>query len=277
MLKVERQTLKKVAGPSPHAYVRVKSSISEIFHENTKLTPTSSVAYGQAIAQILRSDKARRLMNNPYKVYTLMDQVDMPAPRIESDVERALVERRSMRELSGEPLSLAQLSHLLRFSYGRTSPGGQFRPVPSAGALYPLEMYVLVRHVDDLEPGVYHYNVDRHSLDVVRRGDVWDEVKSSVNLSDMADPDSASLMICVTAIFRRCTMKYSDRGYRLILMEAGEVGQSLSLLATSTGLACYMQGAFIDNQLSTVLGIDGYDEAPLLPMIFGHPLAVEKG
>jgi SagB-type dehydrogenase family enzyme len=276
VLKVERQTLKKVAGRSPHAYVRLKSSLSEIFHENTKLTPLSGLVYGQKIAQILKSDKALRLMKSPYKVYSLMDQVELPAVKAGGELTETLVKRRSVREFTGEPIELAQLSRLLRFAYGKTSPGGRFRPVASPGALYPLEIYVVPHNVSGLEPGVYHYNVDSHSLDVVKRGESWEGVKASVNLNDMEDPDSASLMLCITAIFRRCTMKYLDRGYRMILMEAGEVGQSLSLLATASGLGCYMQGAFVDNALSGLLDIDGYDEAPLLPMIFGCKPPAEK-
>jgi SagB-type dehydrogenase family enzyme len=77
--------------------------------------------------------------------------------------------------------------------------------------------------------------------------------------------------VLVTAIFQRSTFKYQDRGYRLILIEAGEVAQNMTLEATSLGLGACLLGGYLDNDLSGLLEIDGIDEAPLLPVVLGRP------
>lgn len=272
MLKLERPILKKLKGQNLHTSLQLDSSLAELFHENTKLGHLTGRAYGRNVARVLRSPMAQRLMASPYKLYNLMDQVGLERPRPESELEKTIAARRSVRSFTGEPLSLSEVSRLLYFSYGRTDGRGQFRAVSSGGALYPLEIYLIPRHVEGLEPGVYHYDVEHHALDVVRRGEVWEEAKKCVWLTDMADPDAVSAIVLVTAIFRRSTFKYQDRGYRLILMEAGEVAQNMTLVATSLGLGGCLLGGFLDNDLSEFLEIDGVDEAPLLPVVLGRPL-----
>ncbi|MEM6796464.1 MAG: SagB/ThcOx family dehydrogenase, partial [Acidobacteriota bacterium] len=210
---------------------------------------------------------------SPYKLYSLNDQASLPDVEPGTGVERAISERRSSRIYSGEAITLEQLSRLLRFSYGRTNSGTGLhkRAVPSGGALYPLEIYVAARKVDGLEPWIYHYNVEEHSLDVVSREDRWPDLKECLALQDMEDPDTCAAVIFVTAIFLRSSVKYNDRAYRMVLMEAGEVGQNLSLLATELGLGSYYLGGFIDDHLSEALEIDGVGEAPLLPVVLGVP------
>jgi SagB-type dehydrogenase family enzyme len=270
MIKLERQTLKKLAGNSAHSAINIKSSLSEMFHENTKLTPLSGRAYGQHIANILRSPTANILMNSPYKLYNLMDQIELTSLEPQTELEKTIAARRSHRQFSGEAISKEELSKLLFFSYGRTDHKSRFRAVASGGALYPLELYILALNVEGLERGIYHYNIENHCLDVVSRGDFWPAAKSCLWLSDIEEPEKVAMIVVVTAIFPRNTMKYLDRGYRLILMEAGEVAQNMSLLAISAGLGALLLGGFIDNALSELLGIDGLDEAPLLPIVIGR-------
>lgn len=270
MLKLERRVLKKVSGTGLHSPLNLKPTLCDMFHENTKLTPLSGRAYSQTIAAVLRSPAAKRLMDSPYKLYNLMDQVDLDLVSPQSELENTIAARRSTRRFSGEPITREELSRLLFFSYGRTDPRGQFRAVSSGGALYPLELYVVARNVTGLASGIYHYDVEHHRLDVVRRGDGWEDLKRCVWVSDVKDPETIAALVFVTAIFQRSTFKYLDRGYRLILMEAGEVGQNMALLATSMGLGACLLGGFLDNMLSEQLGIDGIDEAPLLPIVLGR-------
>jgi len=278
VLKLEQNVLKKLTGSGIYSPLRFKSSLSEMFHENTKLTPLSGRAYGQSIARILRSASTKRLMASPYKVYNLMEQVELGRPVAQGELEKCIFARRSQRLYTGEAVSLQELSKLLFYSYGRTDQKGHFRAVASGGALYPLELYVAALNVDGLERGIYHYNVEQHLLDVVRRDDFWQELKDCVWLSDIEEPENAAMIVFITAIFERGTMKYQDRGYRLILMEAGEVAQNMSLMATSLGLGALLLGGFIDNPLSNVLDVDGYDEAPLLPIVIGRkPAAASTG
>jgi SagB-type dehydrogenase family enzyme len=244
------------------APLRVESSLSEIFHENTKLTPLSARVFGQHIASFKASKLLTKITAKPYKLYSLADKVELPKAEPDNALEVMIAARRSQRRFTGGPISAEQLSRLLRFSYGRTDDGGVHkRAVASGGGLYPLEIYVAARRVEGLKPWLYHYDVEGHSLDVVRREDRWPALKECLALQDMEDPDSCAAMLFITAIFSRSTIKYSDRAYRMILMEAGEVGHSLSLIATALGLGGYFLGGFIDDALSDVLDIDGVAEA----------------
>jgi len=271
MLGLDRSTLKKLSVDRSAGGIRLKSSLCELFHENTKLTPTSGRVYGQRVAAFLRSATARKLTANPYKTYTLMDQVALAAVEPRGDLERVICERRSVRRFSGEPASPEELARLLFLTYGRTGLRGPGRPIASGGGLYPLELYVTVLNVTGLEPGLYHYNVERHCLDVVRSGDTFGELESCLSLQDIEEPRRAALILNVCAMLPRSTVKYGDRGYRLVLMEAGEAVHNLALLASALGLASCPLGGFVDNALSRYLGIDGVEEVPLVPMVFGRP------
>lgn len=271
MLKLDPRLVAKLERKGSRAPFRQRSSLCELFHENTKLTPLSGRAYGQHVANFLRSDAMTRMTSTPYKIYSLDDNAGLPAVEPDGELEQTIVRRRSCRRFTGEAVSREALARLLYFAYGLTDPGGRFRAVASGGALYPLELYAVVRRVEGLEPWVYHYDTEHHRLNVVAREDRWERVKRVAGLQDMEDPDEAALVLFVTAIFERSTLKYLDRAYRLILLEAGEVAQNLSLLATAMGLGGYLVGGFIDNEVSSLLGLDGYNEAPLVPMPIGIP------
>lgn len=253
-----------------------KNSLYEIFHENTKLGPLTSRAYSAWILNFIRSRRTQRLVELAHKVYTLMERRELPRVEARTDLERTIVARRSIRRFSGAPLGLEELARLLFFTYGKTDIRGRFRAVASGGALYPLEFYVVALNVEGLDPGLYHYGVETGALDVVKPGASRAQLKQVVNWEGL-DIDNASLAIVVTASFRRTTVKYQDRGYRMVLMEAGEAAQNLCLLATSMGLGACLLGGFHDDLLSGFLDIDGVDEAPLLPLLLGRPAPVVGG
>lgn len=269
-MKIERQALAKFAGQNLQAPLRLDATLSELYHENTKLGPLSSKAYGQWIGQIGRSSTMVKLMRQPYKVYSLMDQVELPAPQAGSGVERAIAERRSQRMFTGESMSREELSRLLFFTYGRTEGEGYFRAVPSGGALYPLEIYVAALRVDDLEPGIYHYAPEHHLLDVIERRPRLAELEHAIWF-DPIQVDEAAAIVIISAIFQRTTLKYQDRGYRMVLLEAGAAAQNLLLVSTALGLGGCLVGGFHDDTVSAILGLDGSDEAPLVPVALGRP------
>jgi SagB-type dehydrogenase family enzyme len=271
--ELDPRLIKSFRETGSRAPLRVESSLSEIFHENTKLTPLSARVFGQRIATFKTSKLLKKITAKAYKVYSLADKVELPPAAPDNELEETIAARRSQRRFTGEAISVEQLSRLLRFSYGRTGDSHHERAVASGGGLYPLEIYIAARRVEGLKPWLYHYDVEGHSLDVVRREDRWPALKECLALQDMDDPDSCAAMLFITAIFGRSTIKYSDRGYRLVLMEAGEVGHSLSLVATALGLGGYFLGGFVDDALSYALDIDGVAEAPLLPMVLGVPEA----
>lgn len=274
MLKVDQRILKKIAGTGIYGTLQIESTLSEIFHENTKLAPLSARAYTQMITKKGSSPLMQTLVANPFKVYSLMDQCELERPGELNELEKLITARRSIRSYSGEALTQQELSRLLLYTYGKLDQKRNYRPVASGGALYPLELYIVPINVEGLEHGwVYHYNADRHALDVVRREDCWEEFRHLVWLADIEDREKISMVVVVTAVFARCTMKYQDRGYRLVLIEAGEVGHNLALLAASLGLGTCLLGGFLDDKLSKLLDIDGVDEAPLLPIVVGRPAA----
>ncbi len=247
-----------------------KDSLAQIFHENTKHGPMTGRAYAAWIVNFTRSHRAQLTSDQPYKTYSLMERVALPAVDAASELERTIAERRSGRAYSGEPLGLEELARLLFFTYGRTDRQGYFRAVASAGAVFPLELYVVALRVDGLEPGVYHYGAESGSLDVVKPGNHLDTLKA-VLAWDGIDLDNAAMALVMTAVFRRNSVKYLDRGYRMVLVEAGEAAQNLCLLATSMGLGACLLGGFRDDLLSDLLDVDGVDEAPLVPVLLGRP------
>ena len=272
MLGLDQATIRKLSRKGSMKSVNLKSSLCEIFHENTKLTPTTGRYYGALAAAFLKSKAFHKLTATPFKKYSLMDREPLPKIDPSGELEEILVGRRSVRDFSGEPATAEELAKLFYLTYGLTAPNGQFRPIASGGGLYPLEFYVTVINVDGVEPGLYHYDVEEHHLDAIRRGDPdFDQLNELVWLQDIADPTKMSMIVFVSAILQRSTMKYGDRGYRLVLMEAGEAIHNLSILGHSMGLSSVPLGGFIDNELSEYLEIDGVDEVPLVPICFGRP------
>jgi SagB-type dehydrogenase family enzyme len=118
--------------------------------------------------------------------------------------------------------------------------------------------------------GICHYNAEHHRVDVVRAGDFLPELKEVLHGSGI-DLDNAAVVVVLAAVLRRNLFKYHDRGYRMVLMEAGEVGQNLTLEATSLGLGCTWMGGFYDDELARFLGLDEVSEPCLLPMVVGRP------
>ncbi len=270
MIRVERSIRKKFAHKNALlAPVRDRTSLSEIFHENTKLGRLKAHEYLASIQTFLRSASVRDLMTRAYKTYSLMDRAELPAVTADNTLEHSIQDRRSARAYTGESVSRAELARLLHFAYGKTDPSSYLRAVASGGALYPLELYVLAFRIADLEPGIYHYDVNRHGLDIVELGDLLPMAKDRLYAEGMG-LDEAAMVVVVTSIFRRSTSKYLDRGYRMILMEAGAVVHALSLVATSLGLGVCQVGGFLDDELSASLGIDGVEEAPLIPIVLGR-------
>lgn len=271
MIEIERAVLKKYAGKRQTSAFKVGASLSEIFHENTKLTPLSARAAGTVIQGITRSPTLRRMIEQPFKVYSLMDQEPLAIPEPAGALDETMLARRSVRHYTGEAIGRDELGRMLYYAYGRTEQRYGYRAVPSGGGLFPLEWYVFALRVEGLEPGLYHYNVLQNCLDAVERADLSAGLKETVWF-DGIDVDNAACVVVVTAIFKRMTIKYLDRGYRMALMEAGGAAQNFSLVAASLGLgACYV-GGFQDDALSALLGIDGLDEAPLLPIVVGRPV-----
>ncbi len=168
-------------------------------------------------------------------------------------VEKALSQRRSVRDYTEEALDLKQISQLLWSAQGITSEWGG-RTAPSAGATYPVEIYVVVNSSEKFSPGLYLYKNNDHSLQLVKRGMLGKKLRQA-SLGQMSI-EQASINIIITAVFRRTAERYGERAERYVYIEAGHVGQNIYLQAESLGLGTVVIGAFHDEQVEEVLGIN---------------------
>lgn len=185
------------------------------------------------------------------------EKIKLPEPNFKGlTFEEAIRKRRSVRSYSKEALSLNEISQLLFSAQGITATyyGHRLRTTPSAGALYPFEIYLIVNRVEKFKSGVYHYLVDDHSLELVKEGDFREKIKNAV--LGQKPVTEAGVVFILTAVFERTTRKYGERGYRYIHIEAGHIGQNILLQATSLGLSAVPIGAFSDEQIDKLLGID---------------------
>jgi SagB-type dehydrogenase family enzyme len=185
-------------------------------------------------------------------------KITLPPPNQTSDtsLEQALVGRRSVRTYRSDPLSLAEVSQLLWATQGITSPDGK-RTAPSAGALYPLEIYIMVGNMDGLNPGIYHFMPQTHELVLVLEGDRRNELSEAA--LDQSSVRDAPVVFIITAIFERTTKKYGDRGIHYVHMEVGSAAQNIYLQAVSLELGTVFIGAFYENDVKQLTQID--DEA----------------
>jgi SagB-type dehydrogenase family enzyme len=184
-------------------------------------------------------------------------------------VERAINQRRTIRSFTSGSLDLSHLSQLLWSAQGITGSSGFKRAAPSAGALYPMDIYAVVgrKGVEQIEAGVYHYEPHGHRLSHMQKDDQRDRVaKASLSQIWMA---SAPLNIVITAEYSRITVKYKERGIRYAMIEAGHIAQNLFLQAEALGLKASVVGAFHDNELIEILKIPRTHE-PLLIMPIGY-------
>jgi SagB-type dehydrogenase family enzyme len=244
---------------------RHANPIAWAFHRNTSytgLSPAESVEPYHQQAQ---------------KEYPHAPLVALPAPELPAaTLAQVLHDRASCRRFADATLGPAQLGTLLWAAYGvrgRIVVAGLEaldRPVPSAGGLYPLELYVLVRSVERLEAGVYHYAALPHALEQVRARPLPRPLLAAAYLGQPYAGD-ASAVVVLTAVVERALAKYGDRGYRYLLLEAGHAAQNLELAAAALSLGACDLGGFVDHDVTELLDLDGDEEIPLSSVAVGLP------
>lgn len=183
-----------------------------------------------------------------------------------------LQKRRSMRSFQSETMSHDDLSMLLWACQGIThvSHGFAFRSAPSAGALYPVETYLAAHAVEDIPAGIYHYAVRTHELEQLQAGDFRLPTAQAALDQDMAY--SAGVVFFWTAVFERAKWKYRQRAYRYVYLDAGHIAQNLALAAEALQLGSCQIAALYDEEVNTLLGLDGTSESVLYMSVVGHPL-----
>jgi SagB-type dehydrogenase family enzyme len=211
--------------------------------------------------------------------------IKLPPPQLKGKVsiEETILKRRSVRKYRREPLDLRQLSQILWSAQGITGTRG-FRAAPSAGATYPLEIFVVIgkesvtiseiptasgRAPEELQAGIYHYEPDSHSLSLHKSADLRpDLARATLDQEFIID---APVDIAVCALYSRTSYRYGRRGERYVHMEVGHVGENIHLQAVALGLATVEVGAFHDEEVRKVLGVEEQIK-PLYIMPIGKPV-----
>jgi len=208
-----------------------------------------------------------------YKVYPKKKRIPLPPvpSRATIDFTAVLKKRRSIRSFSRQPLTMDHLSYLLWASTGihRTEHGYEYRTAPSAGALYPIETYLVVNNVEKLSNGVYHYAIRDHALEALKTGDFGPATAQAALDQDMC-AEAAAVFIW-TALFARSKWKYHQRAYRYIYLDAGHIAENLALASTGLGLGSCQVGALFDDEVNEIIDVDGADESVVYMTAVGHP------
>jgi SagB-type dehydrogenase family enzyme len=198
--------------------------------------------------------------------------IKLPSPITHGklSLEQAISKRRSVRRFKDESLTLEQLSQLLWSAQGITGTGGK-RAVPSAGATYPLEIFIVIGEhgVQGLVTGIYHYDVGNHSLSLLQIGDLRQKLADSALGQSSIARCPVDMVIC--AIHPRTAYRYGRRGERYVCMEVGHVGQNVSLQAVALGLGTVMVGAFEDEDVRKALKLEEQIK-PLYIVPMGKPV-----
>lgn len=210
--------------------------------------------------------------------------IQLPAVRLDGpvSVEEALAERRSIRNYGAETLTLDELGQVLWSAQGVTHPieqaaegfqwewRGGFRTAPSAGALYPLEIYVVVGHVYGLKPAVYRYVPVEHALELAAPGDLRAPLSQAAHGQRVISTPPAVLVIA--GVVARTAAKYGERAEQYVLLEAGAAAENVFLQCESLDLATVIVGAFVDEEVKEVLHLTEEEEAyVLMPIGRRHP------
>lgn len=197
-----------------------------------------------------------------------VEKIMLPRPETRGrlSVEEALYERISRRSFQEQSLSLAQVGQLLWSAGGLGAAGaaGVSRAAPSAGATYPLELYLAAGDVAGLDAGLYHYDYRDHALEMLQRADLRARLARACLGQEMIA--QAPVSIIMAARYERTTRRYGERGYRYVCMEVGHVSQNIYLQAEALQLATVAVGAFDDAAVKEILAVEG---APLLLMPVG--------
>jgi SagB-type dehydrogenase family enzyme len=201
-------------------------------------------------------------------------KLDKPSNEEGKHLWEVIRKRRSTRNFKDNPLRKDHLAQLLWATQGitRREMGFEFRACPSAGALYPIETYIVLHDVEGIQPGIYHYKVKDHELEQLKKGDFSLQIAQAALDQDMAY--AASVVFVWTAIFHRSKWKYEQRAYRYVYLDAGHIAQSLALAAVSLDLGTCQIAALYDDEVNSLLEIDGKEESVLYMSAVGYPRGI---
>jgi len=251
--------------------------VSELFHENTKLRgvrgPNARVPVEYALDELAAVTRS-------WKTYRLHSHVPLPRdgdlPSGTASFDDVVAGRRTVRDFADAELELGELAKVLHQAYGVTGEvsyagGGAhgLRAAPSAGSLYPAELYLGIRGVAGAAPGLYHYEVREHALALLEAGDPTERLYEVCCYQDYAC--TAAVVVLIAAALQRTRRRYGERGYRYVLLDVGHLTQNLLLASSALGLAAMTTCGFFDDTANDYLRLDGLDEAVLYVAFLGRP------
>lgn len=252
----------------------------DAFHARTKWGRTLDRALSVRIRAFLNEPVLREIVSRSRHQHRDAESIALPDVSLgDIRLEQALLRRRSLSgdaSPQGEPIGIDDLTAILKYSYGvvgerRAADGGaaqRLRTCPSAGSLYPLEIYPIVMDVAGLAPGVYHYDAVAHALSCLRREDAR-AAMPGFDFQPGFRPQT-SVVFVVTAVLLRSMAKYLERGYRFVMNEAGALTQNLHLTVLARGLQGCVWGGFSDEDVAAYVGADGVKEIVVLGFIVGQ-------
>ena len=261
------------------------TSAVDAFHARTKWESSLEKPLSTRIRAFLAEPLLREIVSRSRNVYHGVERIVLPETDLGTmSLQEALLSRRSMSSEAGSKghaIGVADLSAILKHGYGvigerrsNDGPVQRLRTSPSAGALYPLEIYSVVMGVEGLPAGVYHYDAVEHTLSCLRREDArvlmpGFEFQAGLNAQ-------ASAVLVVTAVLLRSMAKYLDRGYRFVMNEAGALTQNFHLAAVARGVPGCVWGGFCDQDVAAYVGADGTREIVVLGFILGKRMPGES-
>lgn len=249
--------------------------LSEIFHHNSKFNKTyqrrSKLTKGALPDEMAAAEHD----------YHGRELVDLPEPdSLGGDLETVLGSRRSVRDYTSTGITKATLGTILQHSLGIVEHAeideltSTYRPYPSAGGLQPIEIYPVITNGVDIENGIYYYSSRNSGLRVIDRGDdVIDRVVDAFIESEAGSElvEQTPVTFVMTGVFGRIMAKYGTPGYRFALIESGHIVQNILLVAESIEMSGVPLGAFLDDKIDDVLGVDGVNESTVYAVAIGHP------
>jgi SagB-type dehydrogenase family enzyme len=248
--------------------------LAELFHENTKNFPYFRK---NKMAQYINLQPwVLQLMSTKPKDFQNCKKIALhPAqePKIALSLEEAILRRESWRKYSDRPLSLSKLTKLLYLANGiqKTFSYQGYslykRNVPSSGNLGSIEIYPFVLNVEGLQAGVYYYNQLSQELACLKTGDFRNILKESLYQPEFTE---AAVLLALVAAISRVKLKYGERGYRYVYLDAGHIGQNIYLVSTGLDLGCCGTCGFIDDEINELLGINGADESVVYMLAIGE-------
>lgn len=252
----------------------------ELFHRNSELNSLTKYNFSNIISSALSDNEFINEISNTKSLYKEVRTIELPIPNpllTSLNFFDTILKRRSVRNFSDDSITLEELSTILFYSVGITGeyietknyPHIDLKAYPSAGGLYPLDLYILINNVQEIDKGIYYYDESNNSLKLVVKNfdsSRFHEITLSYNLST-----EAAFTVYILGELKLTGYKYGDRAYRFMNLEAGHIAQNLYLASTAIGAGAVASGGFLDEEILKLIALNNKDIFVLYEIIIGKP------